>query len=123
MAIRMKQALLFVKDVSVMKAFYADLLGLAVVTKDSSPDFTVLDAGGTRLALHAIPKGRAKDVAIETTPRARDLAVTKLVFAVDDVLAERERLVAAGVSMREPWSFGACDGVDPEGNVFQIAPA
>jgi len=123
MAIRFKQSILFVKDVAVMKAFYSDLLGLPVISRDSTPDFTVLDAGGARLALHAIPKAHAKDVVIDNPARARDLAATKLVFAVDDVMAERARLVAAGVPMREPWSFGACDGIDPEGNVFQLAPS
>ena len=37
---------------------------------------------------------------------------------VDDVERERTRLAKAGITMLErPW--GSCDGIDPEGNVFQ----
>jgi predicted enzyme related to lactoylglutathione lyase len=48
----------------------------------------------------------------------------KLIFAVDSVPAERSRLEAMGITMlQRPWQKPneACDGVDPEGNVFQIS--
>jgi hypothetical protein len=44
-------------------------------------------------------------------------------FHVDDVDAARVALVVAGVRMRDVHrysGFAFCDGIDPEGNVFQI---
>jgi hypothetical protein len=55
---------------------------------------------------------------------ARESGASKLAFRADDVAAERARLVGSGVRMLEVRSFGAislCDGLDPEGNVFQIS--
>lgn len=43
----------------------------------------------------------------------------KLLFVVPDVERERARLETLGVTLLiRPW--GACDGVDPEGNVFGL---
>jgi predicted enzyme related to lactoylglutathione lyase len=43
-----------------------------------------------------------------------------LAFAVPDIDAERLRLVARGVAMLDTKPWGTCDGIDPEGNVFQL---
>jgi hypothetical protein len=54
---------------------------------------------------------------------AREGTPIKLAFHADDPEAERARLVARGVTMRDVHRFGDvvfCDGIDPEGNVFQI---
>jgi predicted enzyme related to lactoylglutathione lyase len=48
----------------------------------------------------------------------------KLIFAVDDVPAERNRLEALGIAiLQRPWQNAAdeCEGIDPEGNIFQIS--
>ncbi|HWU87655.1 MAG TPA: VOC family protein [Kofleriaceae bacterium] len=116
---RLAQTILFVADVPRMQAFYGGLLGLPLL--DASPSFVRLDAGGSALALHAIPPGIAGPIA--TPPVARDDTVLKLAFHVDDLDAARRSLRDAGVIMREPRRFGDvafCDGLDPEGNVFQI---
>jgi predicted enzyme related to lactoylglutathione lyase len=50
----------------------------------------------------------------------------KLIFTVENVEAERMRLEAMGITiLSRPWRQPAesCDGVDPEGNVFQIVAA
>jgi predicted enzyme related to lactoylglutathione lyase len=47
----------------------------------------------------------------------------KVMFAVEDVASERSRLEAMGVAiLPRPWEKPeeSCDGIDPEGNVFQI---
>ena len=39
-------------------------------------------------------------------------------------VAYRAIAESAGIAMDQPWSWNghrACDGIDPEGNVFQIA--
>ncbi|HEY2512029.1 MAG TPA: VOC family protein [Polyangiaceae bacterium] len=120
---KLAQAILFAKDVSRLRAFYEGVLGLTVIEATPAGDWVRLDAGGANLALHAIPKGVAKKIAITDPPRAREQNPIKLAFHADDPEAERARLVAQGVTMREVRRFAAvvyCDGLDPEGNVFQV---
>ncbi len=106
-----------------MTAFYRDALGLAPLPERAQPGWVELDAGGVTVALHAIPEAIAASIAVGDPPLARESAPIKLVFAVDDVAAARARLAASGAVMGDVRSWGACDGVDPEGNVFQIAAA
>ena len=114
---QLAQALLFVKDMSRMRRFYEGVLGLATLSVD--PGFVRLDAGGCVLALHTLPD----EPDVSEPPIPREDSWIKLGFHVEDVAATRATLVAAGVTMREvhTWqSISFCDGVDPEGNVFQI---
>lgn len=114
---QMAQAILFVDDVVRMQAFYQGVLGLPVITAE--PDWVRLDAGGLVLGLHAIKPPRTRP---EPAPE-RVEAVIKLCFRVDDVDRAREALVAAGVKMRAIYrgtDLAFCDGIDPEGNVFQV---
>ena len=112
---RLKLALLYVKDLEVMTRFYENVLGAAVTER--SPGYVVLDA---QLALHAIPPQYAADIAIAVPPVAREEAATKLVFVTDDVGAACVRVEAlGGIALPERWP-GARDVLDPEGNVFQL---
>lgn len=113
----MTQSIVFVEDVARMQAFYQGVLGLGVITAE--PGWVRLDAGGVVLALHAIRPGPKQP---EPPPERADSHI-KLCFRVDDVDAAHAALVAAGVRMREVHHHGDvayCDGIDPEGNVFQI---
>jgi catechol 2,3-dioxygenase-like lactoylglutathione lyase family enzyme len=113
----MAQTIIFVEDVARMQAFYQNTLGLSVITAE--PGWVRLDAGGVVLALHAIKAGPRQP---EPPPERLD-SYMKLCFHVDDIEGARAALVAAGVRMREVHRFGDagfCDGIDPEGNVFQI---
>jgi catechol 2,3-dioxygenase-like lactoylglutathione lyase family enzyme len=115
--------ILFAKDMARMRAFYRDVIGLAEVGEGSEEHWLRFDAGGCSLALHAIPREIAASIVIEEPPRERSDTPYKVAFQTDDVDATRQRLIAQGVSMREPRRFGDmvfCDGIDPEGNVFQI---
>lgn len=112
---KLAQAILFVNDAALIQAFYASL-GMTVV--DGSGDFVRLadPSGGAVLAIHA-----SKAVGPPTGPRT-DTAI-KLCFQVDDVERERTALIARGVTMRDlhRWEgIAFCDGIDPEGNIFQI---
>ena len=118
---RLRAAMLFVKDLERMTDFYAGVLGLLVVAEESERGMTVLDAGGARLALHQIPPELADMIVIADPPTARESTPIKLIFEVDDVSAESERLTRAGATMLAPRPWGTCDGLDPEGNVFQLA--
>jgi catechol 2,3-dioxygenase-like lactoylglutathione lyase family enzyme len=125
---KLHRTILFAKDLKRMAEFYHEALGLPLLTSPTDPDWLELDAGGTRLALHAIPPRIARDINITTPPRAREETPFKLVFQVDDVTATRRHLGSRGATMFEPragggGSVGSCDGLDPEGNVFQLIAA
>lgn len=114
-------AVIFVKDLKRMMAFYGGALGLSLLDDQSGEGWAEFATGGASLLLHAIPPGLAAEISITDPPRTREESATKLLFRVTDVEAERARLVSHGVRMLELRAWGACDGVDPEGNVFQIA--
>ena len=111
-------ALVFVKDLDRMIAFYRDGVGLRV--DERAEGWAVLDAGGVSLALHAIPAAIAARIEIATPPTPRSDTPIKLVFETADVATARTQLAAHGAVMFEPRGATSCDGADPEGNVFQI---
>jgi len=54
----------------------------------------------------------------------REQGPVKLVFAVEDLSAERARLEAMGITtLQQSWQepTESCECIDPEGNIFQIA--
>lgn len=115
-------AMLFVKDLERMCSFYGSLLGLKPIAETRTDGWAEFAVGPVRLGLHAIPKEIADTIEITSPPAVREETPIKLIFAVEDLNAEYVRLMALGMDLRRrPW--GACDGVDPEGNVFQIAGA
>jgi len=116
---RLAQVVLFAKDVDRLRSFYEGVLGLTMI--EESPGWCRLDAGGCVLALHALSAAYAGEIA--DPPHAREDSYLKLCFHTDDVDAARAALVERGVAMRDVHRFGTvafCDGLDPEGNVFQV---
>ncbi len=104
--------MLFVADLERMTAFYTEVMGFRPIEATKSDDWLELDTGGAGLALHAVPGGVA-----DASSDPRELEACKLIFAVDNLDAERERLSAQGVQILDrPW--GGWDAVDPEGNVL-----
>ncbi len=120
MAKLISRIILFTGDTRKMAEFYTDVIGLKVVD-GSDPGFVILGGEGCELALHQIPH----EYLTEGEPVApREDSYVKFVFHSDDVESDRERLVAAGVRMREVHRYEGmafCDGIDPEGNIFQIS--
>jgi len=116
----LKRVMIFAKDMQRMTAFYRNGLGLRELPERAQPGWVEFDAGGALLALHEIPEHIAKDIRIDVPPEGRSETPIKVVFETDDLDAARAHLAKHGAVMREPWSWGACDGLDPEGNVFQI---
>ena len=122
---RVGTIILFTEDVSRLRAFYASIFGLDVL--EESEGWVRLDAGGCALALHAIHgagAGAGAGAGGESLGPRRADGHLKVAFYAADVAAERARLVAAGARMDEVKTFGAislCDGLDPDGNVFQIS--
>jgi predicted enzyme related to lactoylglutathione lyase len=106
-----------------MKRFYGDMLGIEATNQNLENTWAIFDTGDVRFALHAIPAGIADHIEITSPPVPREQEPVKLIFAVEDVEGERERLESLGIqTLRRPWqqSGEACDAVDPEGNIFQL---
>ena len=119
---RLTRAMIYVKDLDRMSAFYGATLGLKPIDETRTDTWLEFDAGGIRFALHAIPPHIADQIEISSPPQPRESNPVKLSFAVDDVASERKRLESLGVTVVDrPW--GGCDGIDPEGNVFGIYSA
>ena len=90
-------AMLFVKDLGRMTAFYRDVLGLTPVEETRLDDWVEFSGKGSRFALHAIPPAIAAGVEIASPPRAREQSPIKLTFDVPDVDAALARIEAMGL--------------------------
>ena len=119
----LRSAMIFVKDIDRMTAFYRDGLGLRVLPETAREGWVELSAGSSSLALHAIPPEIAERIEITDPPRQRADTPIKLVFETPDLDGARAHLMLHGAVMHEPRSSGSCDGLDPEGNVFNVVPA
>lgn len=104
-----------------MREFYEHVLGLTVVPGGQEDGYVQLQAGPVIVALHAIPEPLAASISIDSPPTPREGTPIKIVFLVSTLEAERTRLVQRGATMFATTAWGTCDGVDPEGNVFQVA--
>jgi catechol 2,3-dioxygenase-like lactoylglutathione lyase family enzyme len=111
--------MLFVKDIRRMADFYGETLGLKPIEPTRTETWVEFDAGQTRFALHSIPAHIAGQIRISSPAQPREWNPVKLIFAVTNLEQERARLAASGINLTVN-SMGACDGVDPEGNIFQI---
>jgi catechol 2,3-dioxygenase-like lactoylglutathione lyase family enzyme len=111
--------MIFVRDLRRMAAFYGGTLGLESIDDSRTESWAEFDAGRTRLVLHAIPSPIAETIELTLPVRAREDNPVKLMFEVDDLEAKMIWLESEGVTIvQRPW--GACDVIDPEGNIFQI---
>jgi catechol 2,3-dioxygenase-like lactoylglutathione lyase family enzyme len=123
----MTRVILYVRDVEQLKSFYQTHFDVPVV-EEIPGEWAVLKVGEIELALHLAGLQYRRD-APEGRADGDDGASSnaKLVFTVQSGLPElRERLLAAGVKMRDLKRYAGfamllCDGVDPEGNVFQLS--
>ncbi len=117
-------AVLFVKDLAKVTAFYREVLDTPVVYSDEY--HAVLRCGTFALDLHQIPQQYAQDIRIEVPPERREQAAIKLSFPVDSIVrarkaaAERGGMLDAGPPAWVIEQQKICMGHDPEGNVFQV---
>lgn len=117
-------SMFYVKDLVRMREFYGNILQVRPLITKWTDNWALFEVGGTSFALHAIPGHLAGETEHTAQPAKRDGSPVKLIFAVNDLPAERSRLEAMGVVMlQRSWQDLAesCDCVDPEGNIFQIA--
>ena len=115
-------AVVFVADVSRMATFYGALFSMRVLHEGA--DHAVLECDGLQLTIHAL---RGEPVGNAT----RFDSYVKLCLPVASIADARCRAPALGGELWPPDKdmaspepgFRACDGRDPEGNVFQVREA
>ena len=110
MTLELRRVILFTPNLESMTAFYRDVLGLSVTTRE--PGWVEFAAGGCGLALHA-----GKSEVGKRPP--------KLAFFSSDVAATRALLIGRGLvdagPVKSAGQFAMCDCRDPDGNLFQIS--
>ncbi len=118
-------AVVYAKDLQRMARFYQALL--QAQTLHEAPDHVLLQSDGLQLVVHAIPAHIAATITVTTPPEPREDQAIKLFFPVPGIDWARAAARAAGGDLGgRPWAgpgFVACDGTDPEGNVFQVRAA
>ncbi|MEN4758939.1 hypothetical protein ABEG63_01245 [Chryseobacterium sp. C39-AII1] len=117
---KLDTTLFYVKNVELIKNFYVEHFNFTILEEDSS--WALLNAGSSHIAFHKIGEKYlqkiSKDHQLDNN--------TKLIFEIDiDILSARNELLSKNVRMREiktfeNYDFWLCDGLDPEGNVFQL---
>ena len=117
-------ALVFAVDIDRLAVFYEALLGMSVARGDR--DHIVLESDSLQLVIHAIPGHIARSIVIASPPQVREDTPIKLLLPVTGIAEARAIAPSVGGRVgpvereREAEGIRACDGVDPEGNVFQL---
>lgn len=117
-------AVVFVKSLERVARFYEKLLSLSVIEAESG--HVVLESEAIQLVVHAIPAHIVESINISEPPEVREEAPIKLFFPVVSIAQARASAPALGGQVgpvEREWEFRgirACDGYDPEGNVFQL---
>ena len=117
-------AVLFSKKTGRMARFYEAVLSMPVVV--ARHDHVILESATFQLIIHGIPEHIAQGIDIKSPPTLREEAPVKMFFNVASIDAARAKAADLGghVDAQEQELvarfFKACDGYDPEGNVFQL---
>lgn len=114
-------AVLFVADVERLSEFYRRVAAMTVV--HAAKDHAVLEIVGFQLVIHILHGGAGAGSEPVTV---REDSYIKLCFPVNRINEARSIASSLGGFIkpaRHEWEargFRACDGHDPEGNVFQV---
>jgi len=116
-------AVLFVANVPNMTRFYRTVASMALLHEDKG--HAILELQGFQLVIHAL-RGEPDLPAAGGQVPARQDAHVKVCLPVASIAAARSSAGSLGGAVYPPakeWEargFRACDGTDPEGNVFQV---
>lgn len=117
-------AVIFAKDVDALARFYRETAEMTEVHRDK--DHVVLNEEGFQIVVHGIPKQIAATIEITSPPEVREDTPIKICLPVSSIEQARTTAAALGGKVgpkTKEWTargFRACDGYDPEGNVFQV---
>ena len=117
-------AVLFVKDLTKVAAFYSQALGMRTTFADQ--DHAMLDCSGFGLIVHQIPNHLADDITIKAPPERRVWGAIRLDYPVRDIDESRKAAGSLGGGIDvvpPPWADPNANfffGYDPEGNQFGV---
>ena len=118
-------AIVYVKDLARMRAFYERCFGLSVAAAGDD-EFCILASDDWELALVTMPEAVAATVVISDPPARREQLPVKLAFDVESIEGLRAVLTSAGGRLdpiASAWEFRGSrhlDCIDPEGNVVEL---
>ena len=111
---------LFPSDIDVAVAFYEEVLAFHVVRddRDTGAPYVALERGGVRLGLAQRPD-------VPDRGQRRPPVGVELVVEVDDVDADRDRVLSAGWPLAEdltvrPWGLTDFRLLDPDGYYWRV---
>ena len=123
MKLSLDSVIIYTFDVNLLRDFYVNHFNLSIL-EEIKDEWVLLQAGHCSIGLHLAGEAY-RNSNIQTQSETN----IKLVFeTTEDLAALREQLLSKGVAMRniktfDNYPFWVCDGVDPEGNVFQLKKA
>ena len=120
-------AVIFAKDVTRLAHFYQVVTDMQEIDRDQG--HVVLADDHFQLVIHGIPAAIAASITITEPPQLREETPIKICLPVASIAHARDRAAQLGGRVEpkgKEWQargFIACDGYDPEGNVFQLREA
>lgn len=120
-------AVIFVSNVQRVRDFYRAVVTMNLA--EDQPNYAILTIPGFELVIHGIPGELDSSLTSNEVPEVREECNLKLCLPVECIQEARARAVGLGGFIKAEeyeWSargVKACDGYDPEGNVFQVRAA
>lgn len=120
-------AVIFAKDVTRLAHFYQIVTEMQEVDRDQG--HVVLDEDHFQLVIHGMPARIAAAIIIAEPPEIREETPIKICLPVASIAQARDRAAQLGGRIGakgQQWQARgliACDGYDPEGNVFHLREA
>jgi len=117
-------AVIYAKDYLALARFYEHVAGL--VQREADEEYVLLEAPSFQLVILQIPERIAVNITIDKPPQKRENTPIKLflnVSSIEDARQTAKRLGGELNGAEKEWKFHGvkrCDGIDPEGNVFQV---
>jgi len=117
-------AVIYAKDYRALAKFYEHVA--ALTQREAHEEYVLLEARFFQLVILQTPERIAAGITIEKPPRKRDNTPIKLFLNVSSIENARQmaKVLGGELNGREmEWQFRGvkrCDGIDPEGNVFQL---
>jgi predicted enzyme related to lactoylglutathione lyase len=117
-------AVIYAKDYRTLASFYEVVAGLT--QREADEEHVLLEAPSFQLVILQISERIAANITIEKPPRKRENTPIKLFLNVSSIEKARQTAKGFGGELNgaeKEWKFHGikrCDGIDPEGNVFQL---
>jgi hypothetical protein len=110
----------YVQDIKTLRDFYVKNFNLIIIEEDDI--WVLLNGGNINIAFHKIGKKYLESI----NPNYKFDNNVKIIFNIDsNIETVRDEFMQRNIQMREiktfeNYDFWLCDGIDPEGNVFQL---